>query len=111
MPLQTVYGPLKACRMLESSMKHEVIVTGSGRKSVELLAFHWINTLLGNVKSAMQGTYHAIQSKHLPRYLAELEYRFNRWFKLDAIVTRLVYASVQTPPMPGHLLKLAEASW
>jgi len=95
--------------MLESSMKP--LYTGGDRKSVELLAFHWINTLLGNVKSAMQGTYHAIQSKHLPRYLAEFEYRFNRRFKLDAIVTRLVHASVRTPPMPGRLLKLAEASW
>lgn len=95
----------------DAGIKHEAIVTGGGRKSVELLAFHWINTLLGNVKSAMQGTYHAIQSKHLPRYLAEFEYRFNRRFKLDAIVTRLVHASVRTPPMPGRLLKLAEASW
>ncbi|PSJ15750.1 IS1595 family transposase, partial [Nitrosomonas supralitoralis] len=45
------------------------------------------------------------------RYLAEFEYRFNRRFKLDAIVPRLVRASVQTPPMPGRLLKLAETSW
>lgn len=30
------------------------------------------------------GTYHATQPKHLPRYLAELEYCFNRRFKLDA---------------------------
>ncbi len=78
---------------------------------MEILAFHWVNTLLGNVKSAMQGTYHAIQPKHLPRYLAEFEYRFNRRFKLDTLVARLVHASVQTPTMPGRLLKLAEASW
>ena len=47
---------------------------------------HWFMnySVLGNVKSAMQGTYHAIQAKHLLRYLAEFEYRFNRRFKLDA---------------------------
>lgn len=95
----------------DAGIKHEAIVTGGGRSSMNILAFHWINTLLGNVKSAMQGTYHAIQSKHLPRYLAEFGYRFNRRFKLDTLVARLVHASVQTPPMPGQLLKLAEASW
>ena len=67
--------------------------------------------MLGNVKSARHGTYHAIRPKHLPRYLAEFEYRFNSRFKLEALVPRLIFASVQTPPMPGHLLKLAVASW
>ncbi|SCZ85315.1 hypothetical protein [Nitrosomonas mobilis] len=59
----------------------------------------------------MQGTYHTIQSKHLPRYLAEFEYLFNQRFTLDAIVTRLVHASVRTPPPPGRLLRLVETSW
>ncbi len=27
--------------------------------------------MLGNVKNAIHGTYHAIGAKHLPRYLAE----------------------------------------
>jgi hypothetical protein len=44
-----------------------IIVTGCGRKSIQLLVYHLIN-----VKSALKGTYHAIQSRHLPRYLAEL---------------------------------------
>jgi hypothetical protein len=38
----------------------------------------WVNTVLGNIKSALVGTYRAVQSKHVPRYLAEFEYRFNR---------------------------------
>jgi transposase-like protein len=103
---------LRAFKGLEAAeIGHETLVTGGGAKSVELLAFHWVNTLIGNVKNAMHGTYHAIRPKHLPRYLAEFEYRFNRRFKLDALVPRLLYASVQTPPMPGRLLKLAEAYW
>jgi len=28
--------------------------------------------MIGNVKNAITGTYHAINPKHLPRYLAEL---------------------------------------
>jgi hypothetical protein len=35
-----------------------------------------INTTLGNIKSAITGTYRAIRDKHVPRYLAEFEYRF-----------------------------------
>ena len=79
---------------------------GSGRHSVE--EFTWLNTLISNVKNAT-GTYHAINPKHLPRYLAEFCYRHNRRFQLDELLPRFVYVAVRTPPMPGRLLKLAEA--
>jgi hypothetical protein len=51
----------------------------------------------------------AINSKHVPRYLAEFEYRFNRRYDLAAMIPRLTWAAVRTPPMPYRLLKLAEA--
>jgi hypothetical protein len=70
-------------------------------------AFKWVNTALGNIKMAIVGTYRAIRDKHVPRYLAEFEYRFNRRYDLAAIPPRL--AAVRTPPMPYRLLKLAEA--
>ena len=54
------------------------------------------------------GTYRAISSKHVPRYLAEFEYRFNRRYDLAAMIPRLTWASVRTQPMPYRLLKLAE---
>ena len=88
---------------------HIPIVTGGGRKGVQLPAFKWVNTVLGNVKNALQGTFHAISEKHAPRYLAEFEYRFNRRFDLPAMIDRLLYVSLQTPPMPYRLLKMAEA--
>ncbi len=56
----------------------------------------------------MTGTYRAILSKHVPRYLAEFEYRFNRPYDLPAMMPRLGYVAVRTPPMPCRLLKLAE---
>jgi len=46
--------------------------------------------------------------RHVPRYLAEFEYRFNRRYDLAAMIPRLTWASVRTPPMPYRLLKLAE---
>ena len=83
-------------------------MTGSGPGSVRIPAFKWVNTALGNIKSAIVGTYRAISSKHVPRYLAEFEYRFNRRYDLAAMMPRLTWAGVRTPPMPYRLLKLAE---
>ncbi|MCU7849279.1 MAG: transposase [Candidatus Thiodiazotropha sp. (ex Lucinoma kastoroae)] len=90
--------------------QHEGIVTGGGPASITLEAFTWINTMIGNVKNAMHGSYHAINHRHLSRYLAEFCYRFNRRFKLEDMIPRLGYAAVRTPPMPQRLLSMAEAS-
>ena len=87
---------------------HQPIRTGSGRKAVLAPAFKWVNTALGNIKTAIVGTYRAIRDKHVPRYLAEFEYRFNRRYDLAAMLPRLGWAAVRTPPMPYRLLKLAE---
>lgn len=93
----------------ECGREHYAIVTGGGAASVKLAEFAWVNTMIGNVKNAFTGTYHRIHRKHLPRYLAEFDYRFNRRFKLEAMLPRLGRAAVRTPPMPCRLLKLAEA--
>ena len=54
------------------------------------------------------GTYRAMRDKHVPRYLAEFEYRFNRRYRLETMIGRLAYVSLRTPPMPYRLLKLAD---
>lgn len=92
----------------EAGCSHQTIITGSGRKAALTPAFKWVNTALANIKNAMTGTYRAIRSKHVPRYLAEFEYRFNRRYDLAAMMPRLGYVAVRTPPMPYRLLKLAE---
>jgi hypothetical protein len=45
--------------------------------------------VIGNVKNALHGTRHAVSGRHLPRYLAEFCYRFNRRFQLHTMVDRL----------------------
>jgi hypothetical protein len=45
--------------------------------------------VIGNVKNALHGTHHAVSGRHLPRYLAEFCYRFNRRFQLHTMVDRL----------------------
>jgi transposase-like protein len=74
-------------------------------------ALKWVDTMLGNVKNAIHGTYHAIGHKHLPRYLAEFCWRFNRRFDLASLLPRLAVAATRTPPMPYRLVKLAECHW
>lgn len=88
--------------------QHEAIVTGGGPACVTLEAFTWVNTMIGNVKSSMEGSYHNISDRHLPRYLAEFCYRFNRRFKLEDMIPRLGYVAVRSPPMPQRLLSMAE---
>jgi ribosomal protein L37AE/L43A len=88
---------------------HERVVVGE-RKSSELECFHWVNTLLGNIKSSIQGTYHGFKSdKYAARYLGELHYRFNRRFDLPPMVQRLLRACALTTARPEKWLRSAEA--
>ena len=78
-------------------------------RSMDIPAFKWLNTVLGNVKNSLHGSYHQISGQHLPRDLGEFCDRFNRRFDLAAMLPRLGKAAVRTPPMPHRLLKMAEA--
>jgi ribosomal protein L37AE/L43A len=81
---------------------HERTVTGGGAASSKLEQFRAVNTLLGNLKTALSGTYHAFDfEKYADRYLAEVQYRFNRRFDLSAILVRLLYAASATSPCPA----------
>lgn len=90
---------------------HRVIVTGGGPESVRIPELKWVNKMIGNVKNSIRGTYHSVSQKHIPRYLAEFCYRFNRRFQLGEMVERLAYVALRTPPRPQRLLKLAESRW
>lgn len=88
--------------------KHRPKTTGGGLKSVRNATFKWVNTVLGNLKTAISGTLHSVSQKYLPRYLAEFEYRFNRRYKLGDMIERLAWVGLRTPPMPEKFLKMAE---
>jgi hypothetical protein len=95
----------------EACFAHRAAVSGGGAASVELEEFRWLNTIIGNVKTALYATYHRASPHHLPRYLAQFCSRFNRRFDLAAMLTCLGRAAVHKPPMPYRLLSLAEAHW
>lgn len=94
--------------VIDADCLHKPLVTGGGHQSVTKKEFTWVNTMIGNVKNAITGTYHAVKPQHLPRYLAEFCYRFNRRFQLEDMLPRFAYVAVRTPPMPNRLLKMAE---
>lgn len=107
-PGSTVISDGLACfnAVREAGCQHDRIVCGGGRASVEEPEFYWVNTVLGNLKSALRSTYHAVRRKHSQRYLAEFQYRFNRRFDLAALIPRLAFAALRTPPMAENLLKI-----
>ncbi|MBE7418053.1 MAG: transposase [Ideonella sp.] len=91
--------------------EHQRHVTGGGKASVRLPQFKAINTLLGNLKTAITGSYHAFDfATYAHRYLAEFQYRFNRLFNMKTILSRLLTAPVLAPPSSGQVLRVAEVS-
>ncbi|WP_298160031.1 transposase, partial [Ferrovum sp.] len=71
----------------------------------EIEPFRWLNVVLGNLKTALSGTYHAFNfRKYAGRYLAESQYRFNRRFDLAAMVPRLAVALMSATPCSGKKL-------
>lgn len=92
----------------DAGCRHVAMTTGSGRKAARHPAFKWVNIMLGNIKTSIAGTYRAIRKKHMVRYLAEFEWRFNHRFDLAAMIPALGRAAVRTPPATYSYLKWAD---
>lgn len=84
--------------------QHRARVTGGGKAACEMPELLWVNTILGNVKRSLHGTYHAFAAKYAARYLAEFQYRFNRRYDLTALPERLLQAAAQAAPLPRPLV-------
>ena len=90
--------------LADAGLRHTPIVTGGGRPTNPL--FKWVNTMLGNIKSAITGTCRSVDIQHAERYLAAYEWRFNRRFDLAANVGRLLGAALHTAPAPYRSIAL-----
>ena len=90
---------------------HEPHVTGGGPASAKNPAFLAVNTVLGNIKTSLAGTYHAFDfSKYAHRYLGQVQYLFNRRFDLRTILGRLARAASQAGPCPLRAVRAAAPS-
>lgn len=75
--------------------------------------FRCVNTVLGNLKMSLAGTYHAFNfseygTRYLAEFLAEFQYRFNRRFDLASMLPRLLYAAIAAQPQPLRILRISE---
>ena len=102
-------GPACLRGVAGAGCEHVPAVTAGGQRSCGDSRFVRVDTMPANVKQSLAGTCHALDGKHLPRYLAEFRYHFNRRYHLEALVPRLLHASMRTPPRPYRLLTLAES--
>jgi transposase-like protein len=87
---------------------HEPVnVSKANNHGEKLVCFRWVNTVLGNIKTAIVSTLKSVAKRYVPRYFAEFEYRFNRRFDLPALLNRLAYVTTRSSPRPRATLKLA----
>ena len=78
-----------------------------GCRSSKHLPFARVSTILENLKGGLLSVCRWVSVKHLPRYLPEFQWRFDRRFDLFTIFQRLLRAAVLTPPLHEDLLILA----
>jgi len=107
----TVYSDGLACfsAVTQAGCTHECTVV-AGRKPKEVPELQWINTVLGNLKTSLSGSYHSFGfRKYAAQYLGAFAYRFNRRFDLKRLTHRLLVAAAQCGPnSQGSIRGLAE---
>lgn len=68
------YDPLNAI-----GYEHESVVLGGDREKADA-ALPMIHLIFSNLKAWLRGTHHGVSEQHLPAYLNEFVFRFNRRF-------------------------------
>lgn len=101
---------LSAFRALEPLVRvHQRLIINGDNRMMDT-AFFWSSTILGNLKTSLQGVYHQIRKKYVPRFLALFQYRFNRRFDLKELVISALRLAARSNPLPLHQIRLAESA-
>jgi len=84
--------------VIDAGCAHSYLVVGS-RKPRDLPRFRWVNTVLGNLKTMINGGLKGFDfRKYADPYLGAFSYRFNRRFDLNGLFEDLVrHAANQCP--------------
>jgi hypothetical protein len=99
----SVTDGLPAFRILADYGTHEIHVTSHMNKDEKDRTFKWVDTILSNIKTSISGTFHALDfERHGRRYLADLQFRFNRRKDLKLMFLGLVKKAVSSPPIPAN---------
>ena len=69
----------------------------------------WVHRVFGNLKTWLRGTFHGVSQKHLPHYLDEFSYRFDRRWREGELFGFILLRAVRGEPLPYTRL-VAEAA-
>ena len=100
-PGSSVHSDGLACfaAVVQAGCLHRATVVGR-LKPNELPQFRWVNTVLGNLKTTLAGTFHALDyRKYAQGYLSAFAYRFNRRFDLRGLFAQLVVDTARCRPI------------
>lgn len=101
---------LSAFEALEEGHAHTQVRCKDPRKAAKADCMKWVNTVLGNVKRSLDGTYHAIKvTRYAGRYLREAMWRFNRRFDLPGMLALLVADAVRCKHSSERQLRAVSA--
>jgi transposase-like protein len=93
----------------DAGCAHSYVVVGQ-RKPREMPQFTWVNTVLGNLKTMVNGGHKAFDfAKYATNYLGAFAYRFNRRFDLARLLDKVLALAAGSPPTPERQIRgLAE---
>lgn len=87
---------------------HMPIVVGRAQPK-ELPEFHWVDTVLGNLRRTVAGAHHGLKfGKYADAYLAGFAYRFSRRFDLRALVAWLIVDVARAKPKSLRVVRQVE---
>ena len=86
---------LKSYDGLADRFRHYSIVQDGGKNADAVLPI--VHVLFSNVKTWLNGTFHGVSAKHLPRYAREWNYRFNRRRRIADLTDFLLRRAATRP--------------
>ena len=86
----------------EAGVRHRARVQGDPRRAAKLLP--WVHTVASNLKTWLRGTFHGVSPKHLPRYLDEFSYRFDRRWREGELFAFVLRRVARGSPLPYRQL-------
>ncbi len=78
---------------LDEAFGHTALVQKTPKNAKTILPV--IHVLFSNIKAWLNGTFHGVSAKHLPRYATEWTYRFNRRGQIAALDDFVLRRAVQ----------------
>lgn len=91
-----------------AGVRHRPRVQRDPRRAAKLLP--WVHTVASNLKTWLRGTFHGVSPKHLPRYLDEFSYRFDRRWREGELFAFVLRRVTRGEPLPYRQLVAERAA-